>query len=93
MDPLNDHNSFDPLNVSFVTIAVAAAAIGIRDIDASGTCSTGERYTGAGVIIPVDLFIVSPLLPPCIDILLLTPYNQLWEIFSTFLFLVDCINK
>ena len=26
-------------------------------------------------------------------ILLLTPYNQLWEIFSTFLFLVDTINK
>ena len=93
MAPLNDHNSFDSMRFSFVAMAVAAAVNGMRAIDAAGPCSTGERDTGAGIISPVLLLYNSPVRPPRMDILLLTPYNQLWEIFSTFLFLVDVINK
>jgi hypothetical protein len=100
MDPLKDHNSFDVLEFSsaFVLIvlvvlvvlaaavvaAAATAAIGIREIDAVGRCLRSESS------IDGDVLPVSPLLNA---ILLLTLYNQLWEIFSTFLFLVDATDK
>ena len=93
MDPLKDHNSFDVLAVvvaisamvALLAVAAAAtAAIGIREIDAVGRCLRSESS------IDGDVLPVSPLLNA---ILLLTLYNQLWEIFSTFLFLVDATDK
>jgi hypothetical protein len=101
MDPLKDHNSFDVLAVvvtvlaisaivavlAVVAVAVAAAAtaaIGIREIDAVGRCLRSESSIDGDVL---------PVFPLSNDILLLTLYNQLWEIFSTFLFLVDDTDK
>jgi len=100
MDPLKDHNSFDVLEFSSafmlivlvvlavfavaVVAAAATAAIGIREIDGVGTCFASESSIDGGVL-PVSL--------PLNAILLLTLYNQLWEIFSTFLFLVDDTDK
>jgi ABC-type spermidine/putrescine transport system permease subunit II len=93
MDPLTDHNSFDALAVVVAISAIAAvlavaaaatAAIGIREFDAVGRCLRSESS------IDGDVLPVSPLLNA---ILLLTLYNQLWEIFSTFLFLVDDTDK
>lgn len=96
MDPLKDHNSFDVLAVvvaisamvallAVAAVAAAAtAAIGIREIDAVGRCLRSESSIDGDVL---------PVSPLSNDILLLTLYNQLWEIFSTFLFLVDDTDK
>jgi DNA-binding transcriptional regulator YdaS (Cro superfamily) len=93
MDPLKDHNSFDVLAVvvaisamvALLAVAAAAtAAIGIREMDAVGRCLRSESSIDGDVL---------PVSPLSNDILLLTLYNQLWEIFSTFLFLVDDTDK
>lgn len=100
MDPLKDHNSFDVLAVVVAVLAISAilavvvvdvavsaaatAAIGIREIDAVGRCLRSESSIDGDVL---------PVSPLSNDILLLTLYNQLWEIFSTFLFLVDDTDK
>ena len=98
MDPLKDHNSFDVLAVVVAVLAMvavlavavvvaAAAAIGIREMDAVGPCGTDERSVSSIAGRVVSVFPLSNA------ILLLTLYNQLWEIFSTFLFLVDATDK
>jgi hypothetical protein len=52
-------------------------------MDAVGRCLRSESSID-GCVFPVS---------PLNAILLLTLYNQLWEIFSTFLFLVDATDK
>jgi uncharacterized membrane protein len=99
MEPLTDHNSFDGVEFSsgiMAVTAVAAAAIGIREIDAAGSCFI--ENSASSTFCPVFLVgLAKELLLPSFSssrgILLLTLYNQLWEIFSTFLFLVDDTDK
>ena len=100
MEPLTDHNSFDGVEFSsaIIVVAVAAAAIGIREIAAAGSCFTDERSASCmlGPLFLVGLakeLILLSSFSSLVDILLLTLYNQLWEIFSTFLFLVDDTDK
>ena len=101
MEPLTDHNSFDGVEFSsaIIVVAVAAAAIGIREIAAAGSCFTDERSASCmlGPLFLVglakELILLLSSFSSLVDILLLTLYNQLWEIFSTFLFLVDDTDK
>jgi hypothetical protein len=82
---------------------MGAGAIGMRGIGADSIGVDGIGVGGAPGEPGSGLRELSSVSIPCCSnrrtrsclelIFLLTPYNQLWEIFSTFLFLVDDINK
>jgi hypothetical protein len=77
---------------------MGAGAIGMRGTGADGIGvdgAPGEPGSGLRELSSVSIPCCSNRRTrSCLELIfLLTPYNQLWEIFSTFLFLVDDINK